>query len=577
MKKTLSITLGGRIFSIEEDGYNLLDTYLKSLRARFASDTSVDELLADIEFSFGEKFQEKMSRDKVVVTREDVEVVIAVMGEVDEIASDSEETKQESMAFPSVPQSPVKKRFYRNPDDRLIAGVCSGIATYFDIDPLVVRLIAIALIFANGLGILIYFILWICIPAAETSLQKLEMRGESPSVSKFQELTKDRPIETREGRLYRALNAPLRVIGRAFDLLTKRFIPFVISVIRVLAGGGAILFSFFFTTLATILLVVLGTNVNSRYITSDLPLTELARNPLFYVGLGSSYLLALIPLILLAIFGVSLLRRKNQFRVGITAGLIAVWILAAGGTAASASQLGPWVYTHVREVEEKTLVSRTIEIPNVDRISVAQNLQVTVRPGDTASVTLSGSEDDLTLTHVTTSQGVLTLTQTNKKRDPRICIGCLHQRTQVVVTLPHLTQVNTQDQAGVRVEDAKEDLLLQLKDQSTIYVTGIRHGSTTSTQRLTLLQEDNSFASLTGRSAYLGVTLRDNARLDADTLDATHVEIVTENNSRASVSPVETFAATSTNNSYIRSTNNEIPGTIVERQNSHIWIDGARD
>ena len=159
MKKTLSITLGGRIFTVEEDGYVVLDTYLKRLREHFKADASVDELLQDIEASIGEKLHEKLNKDKQVVTKEDIDAVIAVIGHVEEIASeDAAETSQSTEPVGPVPLT--NKRLYRNIDDRVIAGVASGIAAYFDINPLVVRLSFFALALVNGLGILLYLILW---------------------------------------------------------------------------------------------------------------------------------------------------------------------------------------------------------------------------------------------------------------------------------------------------------------------------------------------------------------------------------------------------------------------------------
>lgn len=578
MKKTLSITLGGRIFAIEEDGYNVLDSYLKSLRTHFATDPSVDELVQDIEYSFGEKFSEKLVKGKQVVTLEDVEAVIAVVGRVEEIAdenTDSHNSPTQTAQAATEPQTTPRKRLYRNTDERIIAGVASGIAAYFGIDPLIIRLLFIALLFANGLGLLIYVVLWIAVPAAETSLQKLEMQGKEPNLTEFQELTKDKPVEAnRQSTLYRIVNAPLRLIGFIFDGL-RRFFGVFGSVIRVVAGAAFLVFAFIFATLGTMALVVFGTNVNSRYIVSDLPLAELAQNPLYFVGLGSIYLLGLIPLIFFAILGMSLIRRKNQFHTAATATLIGIWILAAGGAAAAGSQIGPWVYTHMQAAEEKSAVTRTLSVAEFDRIVVSDNVEITVRQGATPSVTFSGTEEGLARLQATTTNGVLELSQSSKQKkdDFRLCFACAERRVSGVITLPTLTTLTSSDNANVRVEGFSTDLNLQVQRNSDLTIQGLGRTATSTNQRITLLVEDNASAWLTGNVAALMATVRDNARLNAADLDAARVDISAEDNTYSQVSPTQFFAATTTQNSFVRSSNSVVSSTVVERQNSRVYFE----
>ncbi|HRR92978.1 MAG TPA: PspC domain-containing protein, partial [Bacteroidales bacterium] len=81
-------------------------------------------------------------------------------------------------------------RMYRDPDNRMIGGVCAGIAAYWHIEPLVIRIIFLALVFAGGLGLLIYLILWIVLPEARTTAQKIEMRGEPVDIHNIKESVK---------------------------------------------------------------------------------------------------------------------------------------------------------------------------------------------------------------------------------------------------------------------------------------------------------------------------------------------------------------------------------------------------
>ena len=96
MKKTLSITIGGRVSVIEDDGYALLETYLNQLKQHFANDPSREELLADIELSIADKFAERLQLQKQVVTKQDVEDVIAILGKPEQIADQEEDTEAPS-------------------------------------------------------------------------------------------------------------------------------------------------------------------------------------------------------------------------------------------------------------------------------------------------------------------------------------------------------------------------------------------------------------------------------------------------------------------------------------------------
>lgn len=185
MNKTVTINLAGIIFHIDEDAYQKLSAYLISLKKSFANQEGSDEIINDIEARFAELFREKS--DEVIVM-DIVDEVIAIMGQpedyMDTDYDDQENTnhkkqseKQESS------QSEIKRRIFRNPDDTMLGGVCSGIAAYFDSDPLWVRLGFVIGGFAGmGTGLFIYIILWVIIPEAKTTTEKLQMKGEPINV-----------------------------------------------------------------------------------------------------------------------------------------------------------------------------------------------------------------------------------------------------------------------------------------------------------------------------------------------------------------------------------------------------------
>ncbi|MCX7727996.1 MAG: PspC domain-containing protein [Bacteroidia bacterium] len=172
MKKTINIHLSGILFNIEEDAYDVLSHYIKSLERHFEGKK---EILEDIENRIAELLNEKLNSSKQVITLKDIQEIIDIMGTVEELGVDASEEKNET--------HPIKKRFYRNPDDKVIGGVCGGIAAYFDIDPLWIRLAWAILFFVYGTGFLFYLLLWVIIPEAKTPSQKLEMKGEKINIS----------------------------------------------------------------------------------------------------------------------------------------------------------------------------------------------------------------------------------------------------------------------------------------------------------------------------------------------------------------------------------------------------------
>lgn len=168
MKKTTTIHLSGILFNIEEDAYEKLSNYLKSIENHFSQHSGKKEILEDIETRIAEILSEKLSISKQVITKEDIDVVISKMGSAEQF--DDGNTEQ-SKTYQD--NTTIKRRIYRNPDDKIIGGVCGGIAAYFDIDPLWIRLIWAIAFFAFGTGLFLYILLWIIIPKAKTPSQKI--------------------------------------------------------------------------------------------------------------------------------------------------------------------------------------------------------------------------------------------------------------------------------------------------------------------------------------------------------------------------------------------------------------------
>jgi phage shock protein PspC (stress-responsive transcriptional regulator) len=184
MKITVSINLGGYSFSIDEDAYAELKMYLKNLELHFAGEESSAEILSDIETRMAELFRTKLTNYKQVINIEDLRQAISVLGTPEDISDNEGPSARDKFS------SPGYHRMYRDPDHRIIGGVCAGMGAYWDIDPLIVRIIFLALLLAGGIGALVYLILYIVLPEAKTTAQKIEMKGEPVNIHNIKEAVK---------------------------------------------------------------------------------------------------------------------------------------------------------------------------------------------------------------------------------------------------------------------------------------------------------------------------------------------------------------------------------------------------
>jgi phage shock protein PspC (stress-responsive transcriptional regulator) len=183
MNKIFNINLGGYPFTIDDDAYKHLSHYLETIHNHFRSSEGYEEITSDIENRMAELFLEEVG-EKPIVTLKNVKAAITIMGTPEEFGAESLE--EESVPKSGGRKSDYKtgKRLFRNPDDEVVGGVCSGIAAYFGIqDPIWIRLLWIVLTLSGGFGIPVYIILWVIVPKAESASDRLQMRGESINVS----------------------------------------------------------------------------------------------------------------------------------------------------------------------------------------------------------------------------------------------------------------------------------------------------------------------------------------------------------------------------------------------------------
>ncbi len=178
MKKTLTINLAGMVYHIDEDAYAKLRVFLEKLDKKLKNEVNKKEIISDIEARIAELLNERLNGNRQVVILADIDYIVDTIGDPDVIFSDSFTSESEQQNF----YKKKYRRMYRDPDNRVIAGVCSGLAAYWHLDPTIVRIVFVALAFFGGGGLIIYLILLIVLPEAQTTAQKLEMRGEPVTI-----------------------------------------------------------------------------------------------------------------------------------------------------------------------------------------------------------------------------------------------------------------------------------------------------------------------------------------------------------------------------------------------------------
>ncbi|HOC88858.1 MAG TPA: PspC domain-containing protein [bacterium] len=183
MKITVSTNLAGYAFHMDEDAYQHLRHYLVRLEKEFSSEQGAEEIIADIEARMAELFKMRLDKYKQVISLPDIEAVLAVLGSPEAISGNGNEDYTCHRAVP--------RHFYRDPDGRVFGGVCAGLAAYFSINPLWIRILFALLALAGSFGIWLYLILWLVLPEAATTAQKLEMRGEPVTIANIKQAVKD--------------------------------------------------------------------------------------------------------------------------------------------------------------------------------------------------------------------------------------------------------------------------------------------------------------------------------------------------------------------------------------------------
>lgn len=244
MNKTVDINLANVLFHIDEKAFQKLQRYLEAIKRSFAGTMGSEEIIADIEARIAELFQEKLESERQVITIKEVDEVIAIMGQPEDYMVD-DDLFEDKTTTGAAPSGRVKK-LYRDMDNKYIGGVCAGLEHYLGFDALWIRLIFILLAIFTGFGLIAYILLWILVPEARTTAQKLDMTGKPVNISNIERKVKEGFDDVAD----RVKNVDYEQVGSKVKDSTKTFFDTL---------GDIIMFLFkVFGKFIGILLIIIG-------------------------------------------------------------------------------------------------------------------------------------------------------------------------------------------------------------------------------------------------------------------------------------------------------------------------------
>ena len=511
MKKTLTINLNGIVFNIDDDAYETLSAYLNELEKHFADDER-EEIIKDIEDRIAELFTERM-HGRNVVDASDVASVIETMGQPSQFDDEAAEPHADAAASKSSQRK--FRKFYRDGDDRLIGGVAAGLAAYIGWDTTLVRiLLLLLLLFSAGWTLLFYILLWIIVPEAKTTAQRLEMQGIEPNLENIKKYMPKRETIQHVG------NRALEVISWIL-----KFAAIFIS--------GCIGIGLF---MAVIGIVIAIFTLRMMYIPG------MFGSWIDIALLVSCALFLLCPAIGLVLLCIRLINKNAPHRPWISWTLLIVWIVslfAIIGTAiksthspfvpniaAAGATITEQLFDNLND--DSDAISEVRTCAPFSSIEAERAVRVVLSQGDTTSVVVKAQDHMLRNIETNVENGVLHIKNNNNNN---------HTRTLpvVYVTTPTLTSIKASEASFIKSETPFEHLqtlTLEASEASRIQLTG-------SAERVIIQASEASRIQLTGNAEQVIIKASEASYVNVADMTITAVEATASEASSINIGQVE--------------------------------------
>lgn len=341
MNEVTKINLGRQVFTIAADAYSDLRDYLDDIRKEVEDKDVVEE----IEIRMAELLAEHGISPEKVVLKKDVEFLKKQLGSPTDFKEDDDKHDNQPAT-----KLAVGKRFFRDTDNAMIAGVAAGLAKYLGLDTLLVRILfVIFLLITFGWGILVYILLWILVPEAKTASDRLQMAGKPVTVESLKEVAQNVDVKSAAKPANASLVGP---INRAFSILLK-----ILGVVMAIFG-----LSIVFSLIASLIYFLMKSSVWANYNIFPVGDTEHA---LLYLAMSVIALAA----IFIILFGVAIFRRKWPIRnwlTGTLAGLLLIGVAVCGSLVAS-------VYPTVRNAYNDNVHTTTRSLKSFNSINITDD------------------------------------------------------------------------------------------------------------------------------------------------------------------------------------------------------------
>lgn len=332
MNKTIIININGTVFHIEEDAYEILKAYMTNVKRHFMNSADSLEITTDIENRIAEMFTETLLKEgKQVIIDTDVNNVIEQMGRVE----DFDDVADDAATGNTFNYNTGERRLFRDPDDRIVSGVCSGIANYFNMQPVWIRLAFALTFFFFGSGLLLYIILWIVIPQAVTRADRMAMRGQRPDLQGFkinlqEEMSGMRNHFSNLGQEARPFVYKARDFAGDFAHHLGQFFNGAGKILAKIIGG-AFLLAFFGMAIALVVTLVAFVGFGQARYSHLFPfsIVENSRASWIYV---SAFLTAFIPVVVIILMLISVIFNTKSVNRSSATTLLIVWLFALCGT-----------------------------------------------------------------------------------------------------------------------------------------------------------------------------------------------------------------------------------------------------
>ncbi len=364
MNKTTSINLGGYFFHIDEDAFRKLSNYFDAVRKSLSPDGR-EEIINDIESRISELFTEKLSNNKQVIGLKEVDDIITIMGQPEDYKIEDETPKNDFQS--NYASTSSTKKLYRDKENSFLGGVLSGLGHYLNVDPLWLRIIMVIL---GGAGFIFYIILWILIPEAVTTSQKLEMKGEPINISNIEKKVKEgfKEISDKFSNLDQdkitsnAKNGAEKIGNTLSEIITSIF-----NIISKIIGGFIVLF-----TCMTLISVIIGgiamiffSSMPDNFLYNHIHTPFSFETPIWIQGILLIIVVG-IPLFFLLILGLKLLTtRMKSIGNTLNYSLLAIWIIG----------LGSVLFLTIKEISQNAYTGKDIE-----------KVTINLKPTDTLNI-----------------------------------------------------------------------------------------------------------------------------------------------------------------------------------------------